>query len=169
MEDVALSSVDHEGNELYQSQKDSSHRSSNKTSNSHWNKFKHYCTKCELGNPEEWCIYHFTKSLIGKFAKFIATTANGGQPLAHPEQYLTGVRYYLERKSEPNEHLLPFTTSKEWWTKTRSGCCRDQSHAMQDLGGTKQQPFVNKSKRNIICKGLHDKGHYLEWARLKQS
>ena len=77
--------------------------------NSHLQKFIEFCIKHDLPHdPDLWEVNHIMDDLIDRFLVWMIKEEKNGEPLLLWENYLTGLRTYLEKKIRKDKHLLPF-------------------------------------------------------------
>jgi len=89
--------------------------------------------------------------------------------MAHPEQYLNGIKYYLNKKFSDEKEKLPFNKDSKGFSNMVGNCMKVHSNVIGNSGTMKQVPYMNIMQRSELSEGLHDKGEYLAWAKINTS
>jgi len=82
--------------------------------NSQVRKFVKFCELHELkSNPDEWDPQDFSEELIGKYVTWLINFGKNCQPLSSHQEYITGIRSYLEKKFRSVKGDLPFKKDED--------------------------------------------------------
>ena len=63
--------------------------------------------------------------------------------MAHPEQYLNGIKYYLNKKFENEKEKLPFNKDSKGFSNMITNCMKVHSNTIDNTGTIKQAPNIN--------------------------
>ena len=72
-----------------------------------------------MSDPADWEFEDFTADLIDRYYSWLAKHGKNGKPLPSHQIYVSGLKYFLEKKFQDMQKELPFKSDPSWYSKAR--------------------------------------------------